>query len=63
MEAMAGAPRSAPDWDWNNPLRAAHEFAAAHPEFEMREPEFVFNEGSVRRRVTYWPDGYLQRLP
>lgn len=61
MEKMAGAPRSAPDWTWNNPLRALHEFVAGHPEFEIREPDFAFNEGAVRRRVTYWPDGYLLR--
>lgn len=62
MEHMAGAPRSAPDWSWNNPLRALHEFVARHCEFAVEEPPFAFNEGSVRRRVTYSPDAYLRRV-
>ncbi len=62
MEQMAGAPRSAPDWSWNNPRAAVREFAARHPEFALEEPPFAWNEGDVKRRVTYWPDGYLRRL-
>lgn len=62
METLAGAPRSMDDWAWNNPKAAAEEFVRLHPEFRMVEPEFVFNEGSVSRRVTYWPAGYLKRV-
>lgn len=62
METVAGAPRTADDWSWNNPKAAAEEFVAAHPEFEIVEPEFAFNEGSVARRVTYWPSGFLKRM-
>lgn len=62
MKQVAGAPRSSPDWDWNNPLDAAAEFAAKHPEFSLEEPEFPFNEGVVRERVTYWPKGFLRRI-
>ena len=61
MEQMAGAPRSADDWSWNNPLQAAREFLDERAEFEAHEPGFAFNEGNVRRRVTYWPGGYLRR--
>ena len=61
MEQMAGAPRSDPDWTWNNPLQAARDLLAERPEFELHEPQFAFNEGNVRRRVTYWPGGYLRR--
>jgi cephalosporin hydroxylase len=62
MEFMAGAPRSAPDWSWNNPMQAAREFVQRHPHFVIEEPPFAFNEGNVKRRVTYWPEGYLRRL-
>lgn len=61
MKQVAGAPRSAPDWTWNNPLDAAVEFAAKHPEFSLEEPPFPFNEGVVTERVTYWPQGFLKR--
>lgn len=62
MKQVVGAPRSSPDWDWNNPLDAAEEFAAKHPEFKLEEPEFPFNEGVVTDRVTYWPRGFLKRV-
>ncbi len=62
MSWLGNAPRTQPDWNWNNPLDAIHEFAAAHPEFSLEEPPFPFNEGMVRERVTYWPGAYLRRL-
>jgi len=62
MADLAGAERSEPDWTWNNPSEAAREFAAANPNFELREPAFRFNEGLVQQAVTHWPDAYLRRL-
>lgn len=62
MRDLAGAPRSAEDWSWNNPAAAAAEFAAGHPELVLEEPPFAFNEGLVDRRVTYWPDAFLRRV-
>lgn len=62
MESLVGAPRSAEDWAWNNPRAAVQEFAVCHPEFEILEPGFAFNEGSVTERVTYWPSGFLRRV-
>jgi cephalosporin hydroxylase len=63
MAQLAGAPRTAPDWTWNNPLGAIDAFLAHHPEFAAEEPGFPFNEGKVRARVTYWPRAFLRRLP
>jgi cephalosporin hydroxylase len=62
MSWLGTAPRTQPDWSWNNPSDAAHEFIAHHPEFKLEEPPQLFNEGSVRRRVTYWPDAFLKRI-
>ena len=62
MANLAGAPRSAPDWGWNNPLGAVDAFLARHPEFVLEEPAFPFNEGKVRQRVTYWPKAFLRRV-
>jgi cephalosporin hydroxylase len=61
MAQVAGAPRTAADWSWNNPLTAIDEFLTQHSEFELREPGFPFNEGQVRSRVTYWPKSFLRR--
>lgn len=62
METLVGAPRSSADWSWNNPKAAAEAFVATHPEFEIVEPAFAFNEGSVSQRETYWPSGFLKRV-
>lgn len=62
MEQVAGGPRSAEDWSWNNPKEAAHRFAAENAAFRIEEPAWLFNEGSVRDRVSYWPDAYLKRV-
>ncbi|MGE0222233.1 MAG: cephalosporin hydroxylase family protein [Acetobacteraceae bacterium] len=61
MAQVAGAPRTKSDWTWNNPLTAVDAFLARNPDFVLEEPEFPFNEGSVRNRVTYWPKCYLRR--
>jgi cephalosporin hydroxylase len=61
MELVKGGPRTKPDWGWNNPRQAALEFASRHPEFVIEEPAFLFNEGVVKERVTYWPDAFLRR--
>ena len=62
MRDLVGAPRTEPDWAWNNPCEAAREFLAAHPEFVLEEPAFPFNEGVVRERVTYWPEAFLKKV-
>jgi len=61
MQSLVGAPRSHPDWNWNNPLTAIREFLQENPNFVQEEPEFAFNEGTIRSRVTYWPGAYLRR--
>src|SRR5689334_1026651 len=62
MEEIVGAPRTHPDWSWNNPRQAALEFVAEHPEFEIEEPAFLFNESQITERVTYWPSAFLKRV-
>ena len=62
MRDLKGAPRTKPDWEWNNPAHAARDFVARHPEFAIEPPDFAFNEGTVTKPVTYWPDGYIRRL-
>ena len=62
MEEIVGAPRTHPDWAWDNPRQAALEFVAAHPEFEVDEPGFLFNESAIAERLTYWPSAFLRRV-
>jgi cephalosporin hydroxylase len=62
MQDLAGAPRSQPDWTWNNPCGAAAEFVKENPHFRVEEPGYLFNEGNITQRVTYWPSAFLRRL-
>jgi cephalosporin hydroxylase len=62
MEGLVGAPRTEPDWSWNNPKQAALEFVASDSNFVIQEPTFAFNEGNITQRVTYWPSAFLKRL-
>lgn len=62
MRDLVGAPRSQPDWDWNNPAEAAAEFLRTTGQFALEEPAFPFNEGAITERVTYWPSCYLRRI-
>lgn len=62
MEEVVGAPRTQPDWTWNNPRQAVLEFVAKNPDFGIEEPGFRFNEGNVTQRVSYWPSAFVRRL-
>jgi cephalosporin hydroxylase len=62
MGDIVGAPRTQPDWKWNNPREAAREFVVHHPEFVITEPEAPFNEGLIKERITYWPGGIIKRV-
>jgi cephalosporin hydroxylase len=62
MERVVGAPRTQPDWAWNNPRQAALEFVESNPDFTIEEPAFLFNESKIAERVTYWPSAFIKRV-
>jgi len=62
MKDLVGAPRSSPDWATNNPSTAALEFVRDHPAYVIEEPEIPFNEGTIKEKVTYWPNGFIKRM-
>jgi cephalosporin hydroxylase len=62
MERLPGAPRTKPDWSWNNPVSAIAEFLGEDSRFDADEPTFAFNEGLVGERISYWPGGFLKRV-
>jgi len=61
MEDLVGAPRSSENWSWNNPKEAVEEFLKENKKFIAEEPEFSFNEGIIKERVTYWKSAFLRR--
>lgn len=61
MQWVYDVPRGDPAWKEDNPSAAAHEFARAHPEFELEQPPWPFNESPLETNVTHWPDAWLKR--
>lgn len=61
MEILNDVPRGHADWTHDNPSQAARDFATAHPEFELLVPAWPFNESTLSKPVTHWPDAWLQR--
>lgn len=54
-------PRGRPEWRRDNPVEAARNFAAAHPEFSLETPARPFDESTLDQTVTYWPSAWLKR--
>jgi cephalosporin hydroxylase len=63
MRELGNVPGGSAEWIWNNPLDAVREFLVAHPEFQNADPQPMFDESRGGSRPTYWPGGYLKRLP
>jgi len=49
------------EWIWDNPQGAVSEFIKDHPEFEVEQPKWLFNESKLNKSVTYWPRAWLKR--
>ena len=61
MKDLHDVRRGKPDWTWNHPMAAAADFAAAHPEFVLEQPPWLFSESRLKTNVTYWPGAWLRR--
>jgi len=55
-------PNDVNTWSVNNPSTAAREFVENNPNFQIVEPEFIFNESCIDFRVTCWPSSFLMRI-
>ena len=58
---LVGAPRSEADWTENNAMFSARDYAKENADFEVVDPEFLFNESLLHRGSTYWKGGILKR--
>jgi cephalosporin hydroxylase len=61
MRLVHDVPRGVPGWLTDNPAQAAEDFARAHPEFELAEPRWRFNESELDKTITAWPSAWLRR--
>jgi cephalosporin hydroxylase len=62
MRDLIDVPGGMPDWKSDNPLEAATEFAARHPEFRQEQPRWLFHDGELTENVTYWPGAWLKKV-
>ncbi len=62
MHEVADVPRGIPSWIDDNPTTAAREFADVHPEFELTNLPFFFNESTLDFQITHWPGAWLRRI-
>lgn len=61
MYDLHDVPRGSEVWRDDNPAAAAQAYAVAHPEFELVQPEWPFNESGLSRNITHWPQAWLRR--
>lgn len=62
MKDLTDVPKGDPGWVSDNPAAAAVEFAEKHPEFEIGQPEWPFNESPLSKNITHWPSAFLKRV-
>lgn len=62
MKDLYDVPRGQPEWIEDHPTAAAAEFAEAHPNFVVEQPEWPFNESELTENITHWPGAWLRRI-
>jgi cephalosporin hydroxylase len=61
MKDLCDVPRGNATWQFDNPYQAAQEFVRKHPDFEMKTPDWLFNESQLSENVTYWPGAWIRK--
>jgi cephalosporin hydroxylase len=62
MKDLADVPGGEASWVEDNPVAAAREFAAGHPDFVVEQPRWLFHDSELTENVTYWPAAWLRRV-
>lgn len=62
MYDLHDVPRGEADWGTNNPMKAAQDFVAKHPNFVIEQPEWPFNESQLEHNITHWPGAWIRRV-
>jgi len=58
---LGDVPRGAEYVRAGSPTEAVAEFVTANPNFELRPPDWCFNESQLTEWITHWPDAWLLR--
>lgn len=62
MKDLADTPRGSKDWARNNPSQAAIDFCANRDDFDLLMPEWTFNESTLTKGITHWPNAWLKKI-
>ncbi len=62
MRDLSEVPRGRPSWREDNPCTAIAAFLSEHPEFRSEQPPWPFNESTLEKNITHWPDAYLRKI-
>jgi cephalosporin hydroxylase len=62
MRDLEDTPRGQPGWREDNPAKAAHDFVAANPNFQIEGTGRPFNESTLDLDITHWPDAWIRRI-
>lgn len=62
MYLLTDVPGGKLAWEQDNPRSAAQDFVSQRDDFVIEEPQFLFHQSELTRRVTYWPDAFVRRI-
>jgi cephalosporin hydroxylase len=61
MRDLTDVPRGEKSWSWDNPCEAVKDFLKEHAEFVNEAPRWPFNESTLSKPITHWPEAWLRR--
>jgi cephalosporin hydroxylase len=62
MQDLEDVPRGKKGWKKDNPAQAARDFAEKNENFVLEQPKWPFNESTLSKNITHWPDAWLKRV-
>lgn len=62
MKDLYNTPNGEKEWIFDNPSQAAMDFIKNNSKFVLEQPKWVFDESSIDRGITYWPNAWLKKI-
>ena len=62
MRELTDVPRGKAEWAKDNPAQAAIDFCKRRPDFVIEQPNWTFNESTLSRNLTHWPEAWIKRV-
>lgn len=62
MNLVNDTPRGKKDWVIDNPIKAIKKFLKNNDDFVLSEPNWLFNESKLNKRITHSPMCFLKKI-